>query len=1362
MDSVTQESQFLSKSLKSFLDRLKDVPANGSASTRSNRSEEVFLKAFHSHPAIQLLVSSVNGAIVDANQAACSFYGYAHEEFVTRNLSDISTLNFTALREMFGQLEIEKTDKYALTQRVADGELRDVTAYTLDLNLYGRSLLWLTVVDVTEEARNRKIRALLLDISEAASVADDIHAFIGLVRDRLSDFLETTNFYVALYDESENIYNFPFYTDEEDPSPKPARLQGSITDYIRRTGRSLLVDVELEEQLTRMGEIHLIGSPSAVYLGVPLKTPHGIIGVLAVQHYHDPTAFKESDLDLLEFASGPIAVLIERLRAESALRDSEANFRTFIRESVQGIVFTDPNDLLLTVNREFQRIFGYNTEELIGRPNNLVVPKEFIDESEMLVIKARDQKVIKLDTVRLAKDGSNVEVSIMGVPIHRDGKHVGTYWVYRDLTDQRRSETLQTVLYEITKAATTQGDLNDVMTVVHKQLSKLIEASNFFVCLYDEETEEYYFPYFADEKEEIDPEQRFKLKNSMTDYVRRNKSTLLRTEAEIVELTARQAIRTYPPLPKSWLGVQLRRPDGVSGVVVVQSYHNDFAYDERDLELLEFVSSHISSVIEHKREQAALIASEERHRALFNQSPVGVLLYDFDFVITDCNQRHAEIMGAGSREELIGNDLSNIPRKDILTLMQRALNGINGYYEGPYVPQRREDELWISLSISPYYGGERQIIGGMAVVMDNSERRQAEQEAEVQRAYQEKLFEGAPEAIIILDTNLRVLRANPEFKRLFGYSSDEAEGLDLGMLILPEGKDDPQRQQFDVTRTGEMIRIEETQCKRRDGTLVHVSMLGTPIIIDNEVVGIYAIYRDITRRKQANDELAAEKERLAVTLASLGEGVITTDIDGRVAMINEQASKMTGWTPDLAIGQDFEIVFPLREEQTGVVIDSPVYRVIESGVHERWTRECILYTRDGGQVLIVGNATPVHNKLDEVIGAVVVFRDVTQQRKMEEEVAKIERLESIGVLAGGIAHDFNNILSAVLGNISIARMVQDNPEFIGQRLEDAEKATLRARELTQQLLTFSKGGQPIRKAADLADLIRESVDFTLRGSNVRGEIKIDADLWPSEIDESQINRVINNLVINANQAMPEGGNLNVRAINDVVTGDMVVPLDPGRYVRIDVEDNGPGMSEEVVGRIFDPFFTTKSKGSGLGLATSFSIIQKHDGLLTVKSEIGIGTTFSIYLPASDKTVEKTEVEREIPARGSGRVLVMDDEESVREVAVVMLGNLGFDALAVGDGEEALLAYQDAKESGMPFDVVIMDLTIPGGMGGEETIRKLREYDPDVRAIVSSGYSNDPVMAAHKDHGFCGVMAKPYLVNDLQRVLFDVLHPASMN
>jgi len=396
--------------------------------------------------------------------------------------------------------------------------------------------------------------------------------------------------------------------------------------------------------------------------------------------------------------------------------------------------------------------------------------------------------------------------------------------------------------------------------------------------------------------------------------------------------------------------------------------------------------------------------------------------------------------------------------------------------------------------------------------------------------------------------------------------------------------------------------------------------------------------------------------------------------------------------------------------------------------------------------------------------------DITERKRMEEELLKAQKLESVGVLAGGIAHDFNNILTAILGNIGLAKMYAEPEGKVHARLAEAEKASLRARDLTQQLLTFSKGGAPVTQTASIGDLVRDSASFAVHGSPVRLEFSIPPDdpsatdrtfasrqtLWPVEVDEGQISRVVNNLVINAVQAMPEGGAIRIRAENVTVEAKQVPALEAGRYVKVSIEDPGIGIPGEQLPKIFDPYFTTKEGGSGLGLAASYAIVKKHKGLLTVESELGVGTTFRIYLPASGKEVRARAETGSLPPTGTGRVLVMDDEEVVREVAAQMLSHLGYEADSAGDGAEAIELYVDAKESGRPYAVVIMDLTVVGGMGGKEAIRRLRVIDPEVKAIVSSGYANDPVMASFEAYGFNGVVAKPFRIQELSETLHGAI------
>jgi signal transduction histidine kinase/CheY-like chemotaxis protein len=400
--------------------------------------------------------------------------------------------------------------------------------------------------------------------------------------------------------------------------------------------------------------------------------------------------------------------------------------------------------------------------------------------------------------------------------------------------------------------------------------------------------------------------------------------------------------------------------------------------------------------------------------------------------------------------------------------------------------------------------------------------------------------------------------------------------------------------------------------------------------------------------------------------------------------------------------------------------------------------------------------------------------------RMSEELLKTQKLESLGLLAGGIAHDYNNLLTAIMANLSYAVQIED-PEFrvykdkqegaVLESLRDAEEATLQAKELTRQLITFARGGVPVKEpVADFGELIKGAAGFASRGSNVRCDLFIQDDLWPIEADRSQLNQVLQNLIINAEQAMPEGGVIEVRAENLVTAEDdlvnILLNLKAGEYVKLIIKDEGAGIPSENLDKVFDPYFTTKEEGSGLGLAIVSSIIKKHGGNLSVESEVGVGTTFTIYLPVPpasqvprDKPVKDLPEEAPsvaIPEQGTGRILIMDDEELVRNAACRILLRAGYETSQAANGNEAIDRYLEAKLAGRPFDLVIMDLTIKGGTGGIDTIKELLDLDADIKVIVSSGYSNDPVMADYKKYGFRGVISKPYNANVLGQVVRKVL------
>jgi len=514
---------------------------------------------------------------------------------------------------------------------------------------------------------------------------------------------------------------------------------------------------------------------------------------------------------------------------------------------------------------------------------------------------------------------------------------------------------------------------------------------------------------------------------------------------------------------------------------------------------------------------------------------------------------------------------------------------------------------------------------------------------------------------------------------------------------------------------------------------------------------------DNTDLQASEAALETERERLAVTLYSIGDGVITTGTDGRVVSINKKGEQLTGWPQAEAPGKLLPELFKIVHESTREPLPNPVEAVMRTGAEPGVEKSAILIARDGTERPIANSAAPIRDRNGGVIGVVVVFRDVTERQKTEAELLKESKLESVGLLAGGIAHDFNNILQGILGNLSLARMNAHSTEKMLERLAGVEKSAMRAKDLTQQLVMFARGGAPIRRQLQLTNTIKDATLFALHGTNVHCEFSLPGDIWPVEVDEGQFRQVINNIVINAVQAMPEGGKIEVRSENVEFTAGFLPPLKAGRYVKISIRDYGTGIRAEHVPRIFDPYFTTRGNSRGLGLASAYSVVRKHEGQISVDTQAGRGSTFQIYLPASLKTVVAPAPDADQKRFfGQGRILVMDDEADILMLAGEMLKSMGYEVEVAKDGGEALERYMAVKGTDNAFTAVITDLTVPEGMGGKECIRRLRELDPKVKAIVSSGYSLDPVMANFREFGFSGVIPKPYVIEELSRVLEEVV------
>lgn len=514
---------------------------------------------------------------------------------------------------------------------------------------------------------------------------------------------------------------------------------------------------------------------------------------------------------------------------------------------------------------------------------------------------------------------------------------------------------------------------------------------------------------------------------------------------------------------------------------------------------------------------------------------------------------------------------------------------------------------------------------------------------------------------------------------------------------------------------------------------------------------------EIVERQKTEIALQESENKLKKVLETLPIGVWFTDEKGKIIYGNPAGQKI--WKGVRYVGSDKfqaynawrkDIGEPITPEQWGII------RTIRN--REELDEEFEIKCFDGTHKTIQHWAVPILNINGELEGVLAVNQDITVKKALDEEREKTNKLESIGTLAGGIAHDFNNILVAILGNINLALFDTDIKEKTKKLLVEAEKASLRAKDLTHQLLTFAKGSDPIKEAASLESVIKDSANFVLLGDQVACQYDIPNDLWLTDIDKGQISQVIQNIVLNAAHAMPGGGTVTITCENVISGIREILPFSAEqRLVKIRIHDSGIGIPQNMLEKIFDPYFSTKAKGSGLGLAITQSIVNKHNGHISVESSPGEGSTFTIFLPASEQvTMQQRELAEEIPPSSQAKILIMDDEDIVRDVAKEMLTRLRHEVTLSTKGEEAIQLYKEGMKSGEPFDIVIMDLTIPGGMGGKDAAQEILRMDHKAKVIVSSGYSTDPVMANFKEYGFCAGIVKPFQLQDLSKVINNVL------
>lgn len=750
---------------------------------------------------------------------------------------------------------------------------------------------------------------------------------------------------------------------------------------------------------------------------------------------------------------------------------------------------------------------------------------------------------------------------------------------------------------------------------------------------------------------------------------------------------------------------------------------------------------------QRKKAEEALNLTFEELNQIFQTSADGIRVIDKEFNTIKVNETFSSIAGA-QKDDIVGKKCYEVfPGPQCHTIhcpMNRILKGENRIeYESEKISHDNK-KISCIITATPLHDNTGKIIGIVEDFKDITSRKQMEEELRKTKERYERVVEDIPDLICRYKPDTTITFVNEAYAKYFNTTTEKLIGKSF-LDFIPSDFHDFIRNSIKSLSINNPIITMEHEVFSPDGLIRWQKWRDRALFDRNgNIIEIQSIGQDITEQRRSEEEIKSLKKQIEFVLGATKTGLDIIDSEYKIKYVDPEWQKIYG---DYYGKKCYEYFTDSNE----ICPNCGLKKAFET--KSTVVTEKVLKKEGNREVQVT--SIPFQERNGEWLVA-QVYMDITERKKLEEERLKMQKLESIGILAGGIAHDFNNILTAILGNISYIKLFTEPDSDIYQPLIMAEEASNRARVLTQMLMTFSKGGKPVKKTLNVSKLLKDSARLVLSGSKVRCRFMLKDELFYTKADEGQINQVFNNLILNAMQSMPDGGSISISAENILVPQDENLPISEGKYIKINISDHGAGIPPENLSKIFDPYFTTRKKGSGLGLTIAYHVIQKHNGYIKVESEVGKGSVFSVYLPASEPEIISEEKKTSYCPVGKGKILIMDDEDILKDFVCRLLRKVGYEVDTASDGVEAIEIYKTAKESGKPYDVLILDLTVPGGMGGKEAIRNILDFDPSAKAIVSSGYSDDPVMANYSEHGFKGVVMKPYSIEELTNTIAKIM------
>jgi len=1009
----------------------------------------------------------------------------------------------------------------------------------------------------------------------------------------------------------------------------------------------------------------------------------------------------------------------ERERAEESLRESEEKYKRLVETTCTGYVILDEQGKVADANAEYVRMTGRkNLDEIKGRSVLEWTAPHDLERNRHDVKKCLEQgNIHNLEMDYITPGGKTVPIEI-NAKVLLSGIDVRILTLCRDITERKRAEAalkeseekfrsifeISTVGKSLTGAdgriLRANSALAEMLGYTVEELTRL----NFAGITHPgdiEKTSENIRRLFMNELQTLSFEKRFIHKNGNTVYV--NISSVLQRDGQ------------GQPL---------------------------------------FIISSVIDITQQRKSETALQEAHDRLKSFVDSNIVGILVATSSGKVVEANDYYLRLIGYTRAEFNRGMvNWRAITPPEWLPAVDRAMGelrekGISRPYEKEYL-RKDGTRVFVLISDAILPGPEEQIA---AFVLDIGERKRIENILKLSEEKYRKAFSTSPDSINInrLEDGMYV-SINSGFTRTTGYTEEDCLGktsLELSIWADPK---DRERLTTGLKKYG-FVENLEAQFRTKNGNIIYGLMSASIIELDG-VPHLLNITRDITDRRLAEKEITESEAKLRLTVDEAPIGVVMVGLDNRFLSCNKACCAFIGYSEEELKQKTFlDITFP-QDREIGLAEIKDILAGKKKGVplRKRYVR------KDGSIVWGELNIGLVRDKEGRPVHFLSMLQDITERKRMEEELNRKQKLDSLGILAGGIAHDFNNILTGIIGNISLARCSTGSGEENLAILEDTEKAALRAKNLTLQLLTFAKGGAPVKKITALPAIIKEAVAFATHGSNAVCRYHISPDVFPVDADPGQLGQVVSNIVINAVQAMPDGGEISITAENIPLPEHSLVPLETGSYVRVVIKDKGVGIKPEILGKIFDPYFTTKDTGSGLGLATCYSIIKNHGGHISVESEPGRGASFTIHLKAAEgKAVASVQSGVKELKKGAGRILILDDEELICVLGTRILTKLGYKVEAFAESDAAVARYRHTWGTKEAFDAVILDLTIPGYDNGVEVLAKLKKINPGIKAVVSSGYSADPVIAMYREHGFSAVLQKPYSASEAGDVLSDLL------